>query len=101
MARQRLNLTPEERKQYNRDKNKRSIQKYRAKAEREAYTEFVKLLMKKMEELGWSRTDLMLGEDSDIIESVVDGMIEDPRFNVVVSSKKLRYYKNMVIEGKK
>lgn len=101
MARQKLNLTPEERKQYNREKNKRSIQKYRAKAEREAYTEFVKLLLKKMEELGWSRTELMLGEDSDIIESVVDGMIEDPRFTVVVSSKKLRYYKNMVIEGKK
>lgn len=49
MARQRLDLTPEERKRYNREKTRRSVQRLREKAEREAYSEFVKLLMTKAE----------------------------------------------------
>ena len=87
MARQKLNMTPEERRIYNNKKHREQTQKRRKEAEREALVEWVKTILDTFERLGWNRKELVVGADDEMINAVVDEIIKSGEYKVVLGSK--------------
>lgn len=87
MARKKLNMTEEERRIYNNKMHRKQSKARRAKAEREAYKEIVKIIAETFENIGWTKTDLLVGADEEMIDRVVDELIEADKFKIVLGSK--------------
>ena len=84
MARKKLNMTPEERRLYNNEMHRKQTAIRKEKAQRQAYKEWVKTIIDIFEKLGWSKTELMLGADDEMLDSVVDELMKDTRFKVML-----------------
>ena len=87
MARKKLNMSEEERRLYNNEMHRKQTKARRVKAERNAYREWVRTIVEIVEKLGWDKTELMLGPDSDIIDAVVDELMSDNRFKITLGDK--------------
>lgn len=87
MARKKLNMSPEERRVYNNEMHKKQSKARRIRAEKNAYKEWVRLIMNTMEKLGWDKTQMLLGEDEDILDAVADELMKDDRFKITLGSK--------------
>lgn len=87
MARKKLNMSEEERRLYNNEMHRKQTKARREKAERNAYREWVRTIVEIVEKLGWDKTDLLLGPDSDIIDAVVDELMEDDRYKITLGDK--------------
>lgn len=87
MARQKLNMTPEERKVYNNEMHKKQTRIRRKRAEREACISIVWEIVHTFESLGWEKTDLVVGADEKMVVAVVDKLIEEDKFKITLGSK--------------
>lgn len=87
MAKKKLNLDKEARRKYDNEMHRKQEKARREKLKREGYKEWVKTIVEMIEELGWDRTDLILGPDSDIIDAVVEGLIKDDRFKITLGKQ--------------
>ena len=87
MARIKLNMSPEERRQYNNEMHKKQSRLRREKAEREALRNIVWEIVMTFEKLGWDKTDLVVGADMKMIEAVVDELIKEDKFKIVLGAK--------------
>lgn len=88
MARIKLNMSPEERRQYNNKMHCIQTKKRRERAEREALRNIVWEIVMTFEKLGWDKTDLVVGADMKMIEAVVDELIKEDKFKIVLGVKK-------------
>lgn len=89
MAKKKLDLTVEERRLYNNEMHRKQMAVRKQKAEREALKCWVKTIFEIYENLGWDKTELLVGAEDEVIEKIVDKIIEDGRFKVVFGSKQL------------
>lgn len=89
MARKRLNLNPEELRLHKNEMHRKQMAIRKQKAERQALKCWVKSIFEIYENLGWDKTELLVGAEDDVIEKIVDKIIEDGRFKVVFGSKQL------------
>ena len=87
MAKRKLNLSAEERRLYDNEMHRKQEKARREKKKREGYREWVKTIVEIVERLGWDRTDLIVGADSDIIDAVVDELMEDDRFKITLGKQ--------------
>lgn len=87
MARQKLNMSAEERRVYNNKMHREQSKARRKKAERNAYRKWVRTIVEVVEKLGWDKTELLLGPDTNIIDAVVDELMEDDRFKITLGAK--------------
>lgn len=86
--RKKLNLTPEERRIYNNEMHRKQNLARKQRNEREVYREIVWSIFSIFETLGWDRMDLVVGADMKMVEAVVDKLIEEDKFKVVLGAKK-------------
>lgn len=87
MARQRLNLDEEERRKYNNEMHRKQDKARREKAKREAFKTIVASVLGTFEELGWEKTELVVGAEETMIEAVADSLIESGKFKIVLGQK--------------
>lgn len=87
MAKRKLNLSAEERRLYDNEMHRKQEKVRREKKKREGYREWVKTIVEIVERLGWDKTDLIVGADSDIIEAVVDELMGDDRFKITLGKQ--------------
>lgn len=87
MARQKLNMTPEERKIYDRDMHNKQTRKRREKAEREALILWIRTIINTFEQLGWDRKELVVGADDEMINAVADEIIKTGEYKIVLGNK--------------
>ena len=89
MAKKKLDLTVEERRLYNNEMHRKQMAVRKQKAEREALKCWVKTIFEIYENLGWDKTELLVGAEDEENKKIVDKIIEDGRFKVVFGSKQL------------
>lgn len=87
MVRQKLNLTPEERRIHNNELHQKQRQKRRKIAEREECIKIVWRVMDAFESLGWDKTDLVVGSDEKMVSAVVDKLIAEDSFKITLGPK--------------
>ena len=87
MSKRRLNLSAEERRLYDNEMHRKQEKVRREKKKREGYREWVKTIVEIVEKLGWDKTDLIVGADSDIIDAVVDELMGDDRFKITLGKQ--------------
>ena len=87
MARQKLNLTPEERRVHNNKMHREQAQARRKKAEREECIKIVWEVVNAFETLGWDKTDLGVGSDEKMVSAVVDKLIAEDMFKITLGPK--------------
>lgn len=87
MARQRLNLNEEERRKYNNEMHRKQDKARREKAKREAFKTLVSSVVETFEQLGWEKTELVVGADDKMIDAVVDSLINSGKFKIVLGQK--------------
>lgn len=87
MSKRRLNLSAEERRLYDNEMHRKQEKARRERKKREGYREWVKTIVEIVEKLGWDRTDLIVGADSDIIDAVVDELMGDDRFKITLGKQ--------------
>lgn len=88
MSRVKLKLTPEERRIYENEMHKKQTLARKKKAEREVYREIVWAVCSAFETLGWDRMDLIVGADMKMVEAVVDELIKEDKFKIVLGKTK-------------
>ena len=86
--RKKLDLSEDERRLYNNQKHREQERKRREKAERQALKEIVCEITMTFENLGWTKTDLLVGADEEMIDRVVDELLAKDCFKIVLGSKK-------------
>lgn len=86
--RKKLNLTPEERRIYNNEMHRKQNLTRKQRNEREVYREIVWSIFSIFETLGWDRMDLVVGADMKMVEAVVDKLIEQDKFKIVLGKAK-------------
>lgn len=86
--RKKLNLMPEERRIYNNEMHRKQNLARKQRNEREVYREIVWSIFSIFETLGWDRMDLVVGVDMKMVEAVVDKLIEQDKFKIVLGKAK-------------
>lgn len=87
MARAKLDLNEEERRQYNNRMHREQAKRRREKVEREGFKEVVWAIMNSFETLGWDETDLVVGADDKMVDAVVEELIKSDKFKITLGSK--------------
>lgn len=89
MAKARLNMSAEERRKHNNAMHRKQEKARREKAEREACRIWVKEIVDTFERLGWSKTELVVGADDEMIDAVVDEIMSSGKFKMVLGKQKI------------
>ena len=87
MARQKLDLSPEERRKHNNEMHRKQTKARRERAIKNAYKEWVRIIMNTVEQVGWDKTQLLLGEDEEILDAVADELMKNPSYKITLGSK--------------
>ena len=87
MARKRLDLNDEERRVYDNEMHRKQTRVRREKAKREALKSIVGEIVTTFENLGWSKTDLVVGANDEMVNAVVDELLRKDSFKVFLGGK--------------
>ena len=85
--RRKINLEGEARRKYTNEMHRKQEQARKERRVRVVYGEIVKSVVEIFEDLGWEKTDLILGADSNIIDNVVEELIKKDKFKIVLGTK--------------
>lgn len=87
MARKKLNLNEEERRKYNNEMHRKQSRARREKAEIDGYRFIVNTVVKTFEQLGWDKTELVVGAESEMINVVAEELRKSGQFKITLGTK--------------